>query len=418
MSNISVIKKNKVYLDTGKDITFFDKCVNLLLLFSPILQTYGWGKFDFAFIIGSLFAIYNIIIKGFNHKVLPKYLFYYYSYWYVSNLLATLSFSGFFHLGLIKTVLIYMLFFQHIKIQYFIRVYEKLAIVAIVFFFIQELSFRFTGSRIPGVIQSLPLALDQIDSSTEYLKKITEMSRSGSFFSEPAHFVQFLLPLLSIELFYYNKIRYKWVLVILLVLLLLQSGNALLGLSAVGLMYFINILRNKKNRIGILIISFFVCSIIGYIYIKSDMGADLLKRQNTMTVSDVENQGYAGSGFVRTMRGYYLFAEYSTLKKILGDDTPEYITTCANSSSVSIYFFGDDDRYMNNFQNILCYTGFIGLLLIILLIGTLWQGTTTCGKAILLQLILISFVASIYFTDSMAVYLLLPYYIKKNTQSL
>ncbi len=392
-------------------ISLFDKLVMLLLITSPILQTYGWGHFNFAFILSCVFVLVEICTSGFGFlKCVPRLLFIYLCYWYFSHLIATLSPQGFVHLGILKAIFVYALFYKHIYIDYFIKLYEKLAIFCIAFFFLQEIAFYVQGSRMPGIVPFFPIALNIIDSTSEYLTTVSEMTRSSSFFSEPAHFVQFLLPLLSIEIFYYKKIKLQLAGIILLTLLLLQSGNALLGLFGLSVAYLYDvILKNnyKKKVTSVFIIS--VVALLGYIYVNSDMGKKLLERQHTITVDDVETMGYAGSGFVRTMRGYYIFSEYSTLKKITGDDTPEYISSAAGRSLVSMYFEDEDDRYMNTCQTILCYTGLIGLCIFVFMLFKLWKNTTLCGKAMILEFVFVSLAASFYFANSMAVYLILPY---------
>ena len=155
----------------------------LLLITTPILQTYGWGQYNFAFILSCFFVLVEICISGFGSlKRMPRLLFIYLCYWYLSHLIATLSPHGFVHLGILKAIFVYALFYKHIYIKYFIKLYEKIAIVCIAFFFFQEISFYVQGSRMPGIIPFFPIALNLIDSTSEYLTTVAEMTRSSSFF--------------------------------------------------------------------------------------------------------------------------------------------------------------------------------------------------------------------------------------------
>lgn len=394
-----------------RDVTFFDKAVMLLLLTAPILQTYGWGMFNFAFVFSCIFLLIDFFRRGFNFfSSLPRTLIIYVSYWYFSHIIASLSIGGFLHLGILKIFFVYALFYKHIHVDYYIKLYEKVAFVCILFFVAQEFSFYIRGSRIIGIFPFLPIALQGVENTSDYYATLVSMDRSSSFFSEPSHFVQFLLPLLAIELLYYKKRNYKLASLVLLTLLLLQSGNALLGLLGLSSIFLYQNLTKANLRQKITsFVAIIIIAVIGGIYANSDMGKKLLERQNTVTLSNVEDMGYAGSGFVRTTRGYYLFSEYSTLKKLIGDDTPKYISNSAKKSIVSQYFKDENDRYMNTIQTVLCYTGLIGLAIFFMMLLKLWKNTTLCGRAIILEFIFISFAASLFFTNLMCVYLIIPY---------
>ena len=62
------------------------------------------------------------------------------------------------------------------------------------------------GYRIIGIFTFLPIEVKGIvgsyDSISDWADVAIERERSSAFFSEPAHLVQFLLPLVIAELFY------------------------------------------------------------------------------------------------------------------------------------------------------------------------------------------------------------------------
>lgn len=396
-----------------KKISSFDKVVTIILLLSPILQTYGWGKFDFAFILTVFLAIIHVFRKGFQvSKVFPKWLLLYILFWYFSHVLASSSISGFFPLGLFRVLLVYYLFFDCVNLDYLLSKYKLIAAICIGFFFVQELSMLITHNRISGVFSFLPLALD-VDSE-QFFERIITGDRSSSFFSEPAHFVQFLLPLLSICFLYYRKAQIIWIIVLISTLLLCQSGNALFGISAVLIVYLFK--KGADNagfrRFGSFFAAFLVVLSLGYLYLSSERGQDLLLRKDSISLKSVEDRGYGGSGFMRVSRGYYVFKEYSTLNKIIGDDNPDDILDAIHQSRAS-GFFGENDMYLNTAQTILCYTGIIGSVLFILVLISLWKSTSVCGKSIVLTFLVLSFIASLFFTETMALYLVLPYLISK-----
>ena len=72
-------------------ISSFQKFVTWILVLSPILQTYGWGKYDFAFILTSIAGVLAIINKQFDYKKLPKFLLLYLCYLFFVHIISATS---------------------------------------------------------------------------------------------------------------------------------------------------------------------------------------------------------------------------------------------------------------------------------------------------------------------------------------
>ena len=96
-----------------------------------------------------------------------------------------------------------------------------------------------------------------------------ERERSSAFFSEPAHLVQFLLPLVIAELFYVaDKKAYIRSAIYLLTLLALASGNALLGVLVIIVFYMIMLLRRFRPIVAffsVLVFSLMIIFSIRYV---------------------------------------------------------------------------------------------------------------------------------------------------------
>lgn len=405
-------------MKTIKDsVTTFQKLVMLALLISPIIQTYGWGNFNFSFIIIAVLSLINIINKGIiNHNV-PKLLILYFIFWYFSHLLSISSFFQVFPLGIIRLLLSLCLFYDCLNINYFIKIYRRIAFICIMFFLFQEFCYYILGSRIPGVIGFLPNSLG-IDNVSSFLNTLSEAERSSSFFSEPAHFVQFLLPLLTIELFGFTKKRWNTILIIGLTLLLTQSGNALLGLLIISIAYLFNICLSSKlspAKKSILLISFIgIGLLLSFIYINSEIGNKLMSRSDTIDVNSAEDSGFKNSAFLRIWRGYFVFDEFDTFYKLIGNDNPEYLDVMIEKSSVYM-FFEENERYVNNIQRFLITTGYIGVLLFSLFIRNEWKKTNFCGKTLLALIIALSFIAYLHFSATMIICLVTTYLMPRNS---
>ncbi|MBQ7940789.1 MAG: hypothetical protein IJ328_00065 [Muribaculaceae bacterium] len=392
--------------------TFFEKLVNVTLLLCPILQIYGFGKFDFAFIWTLLLAFISLF-KGHDNIKMPKLLVAYLIYSFIIFFLSIRTFeaSSVIPLGLMRTTLVYVMFFKWFNYDLFKKYYEKTALICITFFLIQEIEFYTIGQRVSGLLDFLPFSdsLRAGDSDT-YYANMSFAQRSSSFFSEPAHFVQFLLPLLAIELFN-KKRKFSKLLVVMIIitLLLLQSGNAMLGLVAIGGVFLIKILKEKKLVKKVIVLSVLLISgsYTVLTYMGTEMGQKLMERSEELDSNSMEET----SGFQRIYRGYFVFDEYNFIEKVIGIHSETGIEEKLQKSKVA-FTFGKNERYFNTVQNILLKTGYLGCLILILLFFKIWRGNNYAGKAIILTFTLLSFVSSLYMSMYMLMYILLSYTLK------
>ena len=320
------------------------------------------------------------------------------------------------HLGLIRVLLSLYLFYDCLDLKYFILTYRKIAIGCILFFFFQEFSYYTAGIRIPGVAWFLPNAL--VEDTASFLASMAEDERSSSFFSEPAHFVQFLLPLLIVELFAYVHVNWRRVIILVITLLFLQSGNAMVGLVIIGISYFYFLYFSKKISIVKKFIALTFVSLLSFVviigYVGSEKGSKLMDRSETLKSSSVDGLQYANSGFIRIWRGYFVFQEYDLLYKIIGNSNSGYLASKINQSSVSVFFVGEE-RYMNTIQYFLVTTGYVGLLLFFCFIISELKKTNVCGKVLLLLLVGLSFISYLFFTSTMLVCIILAHLMPRNT---
>ena len=399
---------------TQNNPSLFDKVSMTALIISPILETYGWVTFNFSFIIISLLSVANVFKRGLPFYRVPKALLVFLGFYYISHLIACTSIGGILHLGILRILLSILLLYSCFDIMWFTDSYRTIAKICIAFFFIQELSLLITGIRIPGVVSFLPNSLG-VDVSL-FIAKMKEAERSSSFFSEPAMFVQFLLPLLIVELFAFKNIKWRWCIFVVLTLLLTRSGNALIGLMLIAMVFiywlFTSQVLSKKKKMWITT-SVFLISIIAFpIYLNSEIGESMLERTDTMKLPDTTN-AYT-SGFLRIWRGYFVYDQYDTIYKIIGNDNPIYIDNAIYNSPVSD-FFGEKERYFNNVQTCLLHTGIIGVFIFSFFIKKEFKHSNLCGKTLLLLFIVLSFIAYFYFKAMMLIILVYTSYMSDST---
>lgn len=404
-------------INTKQHVPFFTKFLTFLLLLSGILQTYLL-TFDRSVtdILSILAVIISIILyKKINYKEVPKYFNLFFIVWGISIILHAL-FEGPKALSSIFNVsyryLLYTMLFLAIDFDYLVKWYKRIAIICIAFFFIQEIMFYTTGIRILGVITSLPLTISHtVDDIDAWASGVELGKRSSSFFSEPAHFAQFLIPLLIIELFYDKKRNhYLFATLIFLVLLLLQSGNALLCSVPVILMFFFKLLKGGKKITNMLLVFLFV--LIGAFamsyYLSSASGQNVMERQDEMK----NTRFSASSGFIRIYRGWYVIDDLNIFDKFIGVNYKESIQQYIRQSKV-YWAFDKEDLYFNTIQNVVLRTGYIGSLFFLLMLCNLWRRNSWAGKTTLLSLLVMSFISANYFTMTMAIYMVVIYKLQR-----
>lgn len=391
----------------AKKVTVIEKITMLVLLFAPILWIYGnpggWSFETMATLpLSVFFFFYYVLTKGKfvgSADPLPQGLILYFIYW---TLVYTVS-ARQIPLSMIQAYLAFFLFFATFDREYFIKIYKAFALVCIVFFFMQEISVLTTGIRISGTISFLPKFGDM--TMSEYISGRAESARSSSFFAEPAHFAQFLLPLFAIEVFYdKSKLRLFMALAIGATLLFLRSGNGLLGLATVLVFlvpYYLNKRRGGSRWLTLTVVLLFV-SFVGYEYINSEMGEALLERQGDMSM---DYEGGSRSGFLRIWRGFFVYGDYSVFEKIFG--CPDNNAQLAHVFSSGMFMDVGAELYFNAFQKILLNTGLVGVVIFIYVVYRLWHKNSVCGKAILLTFIGLSFISAIYMTHTMILFMLL-----------
>lgn len=377
----------------------------VVLILGQILSMYGWGSLNFELIITTFLLIIYLYKYGYKNNT-PKYLTIYVIYYWITSIICFTSISDLFPFGIIRKYLLYGYFIQVIQLSELKKIYRIVAYVCIIFFGFQEITLQITGYKISGVSDYLPLSFVDTSDAAKYRDSVVNLDRCASFFREPAHFAQFLLPYLAFSIFQENNRRkFLDVVIITIVLIFLRSGNALIGLGVILIMYFGNMLKTtKKNKVILSLGVAILASTSLVLYQKSEMGAKMLERKDTIMLSDEAE--VTSSGFLRIVRGYLLYEELPTISKLIGCNNQNKIDEYINSPSLYLYFTAIPD-YFNGVQEVLIRTGIIGLLIFTMLIKSLWGKNTQTGKAILLLFVVISFVGTTFFSSLMLLYIVI-----------
>lgn len=387
----------------------FIKVSMVVLALSPILQSYaGIGHFDLAEVLLLALCGLSLCVNGIDtFRTLPKLLIAYFVFWVFGVLFMSVTTGTTIYpiLGPIRSFIVWSFVFFVFKLDDFIKVYKFIAIVSVLFFILQFTVNEFLHIRLYGFIPGLPL--NEYLTEADVVSKFTDESRRlASFFSEPAFFVQYVILLLPIELFYdKSKNRYIIILLTVFALLLSNSGNALIGLLAVFASYLIYI-GHKKSKVSSILGSLIVVLIVflvGRYYFASEMGQSLLGRQEEIT-GGIDNS----SGFVRVLRGYYIIQSFDLFQWIFGINGTELYSRAINASGIA-WAFAEGDYYFNGFQTIIIRTGLVGLILFYSFIIQLWRKSGSLGQSLLLIYIFTSLVAASFFSFTMCIQFVMTY---------
>lgn len=312
----------------------------------------------------------------------------------------------------IQVFLMFLVFFYYIttdNLGTFISKYKKMALICIVFFYIQFITYHLLNVRLNGIFLSLPIAIT--DDVSGWMARLDESNRFSSFFSEPAHFAYFLMPLIIVEVYKENK---NWLFIGLMVLsvVLSMSGTGLLALVVTILAwYFSNIIRRSKRSIWYMVFVGSALIIGAGVFMKTEMAGELLERQSEMSI---DYTGGSRSGFMRLWRGYYVYAEMPTSRKIIGLNNDDLLRQYEQRSLFSETFSSDTDRFYNGMGMLLTRQGLVGLFLFLVLLGSIWKKTNQAGKLIIICFFSYMLMESVYLNNRMALYLILSWCLLNN----
>lgn len=392
-----------------------DKLIAFLCVFMYFASPYRFLGHAMPEIIGLIAIAMQFVKKG---KVSIKYgygLFLFYMLIcppllsYATNLPGNYL-ASFIPTSIVLYSVILCFLLPNLNLYYVLRFYKVLVYLSIAFFFIQEISFYSIGSRLTFY---LPLEMYYEGSDvSSFSESRAFLDRSSSFFLEPSHFAQYILPYYCISCYkcINNKLLSIEFLLISLVLLLLQSGAGLLGMMTILIsIIFLSKSVPLRVKIGIitLIVSFVVFIVI--FFINNPIVVDLLSRVDEVTTLEVEASGKQ-SGFLRIWRGYFIYNNLESVYKLfgVGVGSIEYVSNL-------IYIPGSryEGSYMNGIQTLLVSGGIIGTLLFFRYLYLLCRNMSSIGITIIICMIAMFFIEHMLFTPKMFLYILVSCSISK-----
>lgn len=394
---------------TKKDLLY--NYYSLLLVLCPMLFVYSLGGVNLVYLLFFAGLIFSFWLTNFRYSLsVGNGLYYFFIYMILISPLAYgityLQAGNFFQIGTCYFLLCVIMYLNFVKKELVLRYYLMIAIFSLIFFYFQELYFGILGGRISGIIPFLEFSYYN-DVSNEDMQNFQEnTNRSSSFFLEPALYAQFLLPALIYNMKYKMK-NIVYVCCIMFAFILLRSGVGLIVSVFCMVVFLYHIpFKTQFRRYSFIIFSYLFFSLALLWITQTNYVVELTNR-----ASEFDSGNYESSGFVRILRGYYLFSDLPLISKIFGVGTTNLSDVIQKSSFA--FMFGDNEVYLNGIQAILIGGGGIGLFLFLLMIYRLYTKVDFTGKMILASFLIISFMASSYLSVIMLLYIVLALQFKK-----
>ena len=263
----------------------------------------------------------------------------------------------------------------------------------------QQFLYWTTGSQFVAFIpltKELNLSVDY----NELSQTIMASNRSSAFFSEPAHFAQYVLVLLGIELFKKENRRRlltRTSVFVIVSLLLLRSGNGFIGLLLLMSVKLLDYFQTSGIKTVLLLIAIIPLAWYGISqYAKTEVGEATLSRTEELTTTDS-----SGHSFYRLFRGYIIYSNMPLINQALGA-FPDYLYTM-NIPFLHETGEEDSDMYFNGFQSVLIFNGIIGLILLSFFYIKEARKSEILGKAQSLLLLTLSLIGQIFLSPIMLV---------------
>lgn len=373
-------------------IPFFEKLFTASIVICPILLPYGIGGISFTLYFYLLLVLIAICSNKFKVSYLCNTFALYLLYVMIIVNITSLLCNGKaeFSIGEVLLYLILCLSKQYFNSSYAYKFYKILVYATCIIFILQESFYYILGFRFSGLIPFFPLIYgeDFIEGGmAAFIAEQLLAPRSSSIFLEPAQFAQFIIPYAAIQLFKNKvfKINYELIFIIV-ILLFLQSGNGLIVLGLLIIVWLFWVKLNKKD-----IAKLFICSLILSVglalFLNSEQGENIISRTEELDSSNEKT-----SGFTRIFRGYYLWNDLSIPNQILGLNQ----TSIRNiwNTLPSAQMFDNNDFYFNSFQIKLIFSGIIGTSLFFLWFFKEVKRSSQQGKYILLSSTILFFIAA------------------------
>lgn len=297
-------------------------------------------------------------------------------------------------------ILIYMGILSYVAdFQKVFHLYKYIVLICCFFLFFQEIWYYLTSVRVSGLLPFLDNVYSQSwgISSDSFIERQSMLDRSSSFFLEPAHFAQYIAPCLAIMLLKKEYFSLSSIMIITSAMIMSRSGNALLLLGVIFVMFA---LTSQIKKVWKFSISFLF--LIGLVlFLGTEEGMEFMARTDELSLTDMERH----SGFIRAYRGYFLWADLNPIQQFFGMGLN--IDSIYDNIKYSWMFLSENDKFLNGVQTLMIMNGIVGVLIFLYFMYSLCKikNIDYLGKTIVISFICLMLIESIYNSSYMILYL-------------
>ena len=312
--------------------------------------------------------------------------------------------ASFIPVSLIYYSLLFTILLPNLNWDYVLKFYRFLVYIAAGFFLFQEFSYYTIGIR-PTLYLPLDMYYKGSDIS-EFSASRSLTIRSSSFFLEPAHFAQYILPYYCIVICRFVKERTnRWEFFLLsLIILLLRTGSGYWGAVAIiaSLLFMPGYLSKRMKMVVATIVLLMLGGIV-YFLQEDPLFLGVYSRIDEITSLEVDAYGRQ-SGFLRIWRGYFIYGAMEPINQLLGVGVGsiEYV-----SRLIRIVGSRYEGSYMNGIQLLLVNGGIVGALLFFRFLYYSFKKTSSESVIIIACMISLFFVEHMFFTSKMFLFVLI-----------
>lgn len=392
--------------------------ISFILALIPILSIYATGLPGIS--LAELFIIFCGTLCLQRKGNLRPYFFTYVIYSLIITFCSLVLGYNDFSLSLrtIMSFLMFIYFFSVVpyigKIGQVLKYLLVIGNISCIFLIFQYLVLSISGYIVPGVLSFLPLS-NEINTE-EFLVNITGRDRLSSFFTEPAHFCEFLVIVLTIRLFL-NKQEIKSVVLAIMYTICIIISKSAIGFASILFIWGIWLIKVtdlwSKHKFLFLVITLLI--VIGIIPILAIIGDDSIINRFTQISFTPEASNNGFSSYIRVLRGYIPFMESNMIVKLFGGGIGSIYSFVNNNPNTDFLLYVDYNiDYLNSVQYVLLYTGIIGLIIMGKHLYKLYIKTVDVGKILLLVSLLQMFACGYFFSMNFLIVMYIVINCKKN----
>jgi len=284
----------------------------------------------------------------------------------------------------------------------FIKTYKVFCTIILIYLCIQMIFYYGFNVILSGKIPFLELGEGyNLNNHTFGVSVSTYYTSFSSFFSERSHLVLYCAPFLCIILFDHKKGYLIKSIFISLLLCFTFSGNGIMIVMIIWLLFFISIKSIKNKSKFILLLFGLIIMVAFYMFLKNNKSFSSVL--NNLFVSESGNNDSKAD--YRIYRGFNIFLSMPADKMIFGIGYKNLISFSDWYGLTSKY--ETNKEYLNSIAQILIYTGIIGFIPFLIFFVKEFMNKCLKKRVLLIVFLLFSLSSSIFLEGTWLIYMIL-----------